>query len=342
MKRIISTFEIVCEKLKNSKIVCWGAGNYFKAFLDSIGESISLDHIVYLVDQDAQKQSEGMDIKGHHFSVISREEFLRIWQKEVLVITTVYYAEILNWLEVEIPLQNKSYYIYPLLRHQDDWKQAQINRSPEALIPRIIHYCWFGNGQLPSLEETYIKGWKKLCPDYQYICWNEENFDVNSIPYTKWAYERKKWAYISDYVRMYALYKYGGFYFDTDVEMKKQIEPFRFQSGFWTMEETGCANSGSGIGMVAGNSLIRELLEEYAAISYEELEGRGKMPVNAERESDLLRRYGFLANNKYQVIEGTAIFPSSFFSPMLIGEKDICITDHTYAVHHFHLSWLKK
>ena len=128
-----------------------------------------------------------------------------------------------------------------------------------------------------------------------------------STAYTRWTFENKKWAHLSDYVRMHALYECGGFYFDTDVELVKSIEELRYQKGFWSMEETGCANSGSGIGMVSRNELIGKILEEYRSISYEDLEEGKKLSVNAERESSLLRQYGFKANNCYQIINDIAI-----------------------------------
>lgn len=334
-------FQGMCDKLKDKKIVCWGIGNYFKAFWDSVSGYVSEAQIPYLIDNNSEKQRKGILVAGKMKNIVSPAFFLEHWQDEVLIITTVHYGVIMD--SISGYMENKEYYIYPLIVHRENWAPVLLNRrSREPLIPAIIHYCWFGDKPIPKEELQYINGWKSLCPDFEFICWNETNFDVMSTQFTRWAYENKKWAYLSDYVRMYALFEYGGFYFDTDVEFLKSPNELRYQDGFWSMEETGCANSGSGIGMIRQNPLIEELLNIYKKISYQELkEGKG-VSVNAERESDLLRKYGFKANNCFQIIENIAMYPSEFFSPKLIGSEEILTTRNTFAIHHFNLSWLKK
>lgn len=114
------------------------------------------------------------------------------------------------------------------------------------MIPKIIHYCWFGRGKMPELAERCIASWKKHLPEYQYILWNEDNFDITSVPYVKEAYEARKFAFVTDYVRLYALYHFGGVYMDTDVEVLKPLDRFldlpafldlrvikRFQQASW-------------------------------------------------------------------------------------------------------------
>lgn len=217
-----------------------------------------------------------------------------------------------------------------------------IKRSSEMLIPAKIHYCWFGRGTLPAKDQMYIEGWKKLCPKYEIICWNEDNFDINCNAYVKYAYEHKKWAFVADYVRMYVLHKYGGIYLDTDVELLKNLDDFRYQYAYMGMEESGCVASGLGMGTVAKNPILKEILETYDAITLRDIESWSRWKVNADWESNILRKYGFLANNEYQIVQNIAIFPSEFFSPVLVGHNKIDISKNTYSIHHYHYSWLDE
>ena len=105
------------------------------------------------------------------------------------------------------------------------------------MIPKIIHYCWFGRNPLPPLALECIASWRKFLPDYEIKEWNEDNFDVNSIPYTAEAYRQKKYAYVSDYARFCILYQYGGIYFDTDVEVIKPLNDIIAKGNFMGFEQ---------------------------------------------------------------------------------------------------------
>ena len=141
------------------------------------------------------------------------------------------------------------------------------------MIPKIIHYCWFGRNPLPELALRCIESWKKFLPDYEIKEWNEDNFDVNIIPYTAQAYKAKKYAFVSDYARFWILYQYGGVYFDTDVEVIKPMEEFIKQGSFM-----GCENGadggglrvapGLGLGVESGSELYKEILDKYASFSF--------------------------------------------------------------------------
>ena len=195
---------------------------------------------------------------------------------------------------------------------------------------------------MPQKEKEYVEGWKRKCPDYKIICWNENNFDVEKNVFLKWAYKNRKWAFVSDYVRMYVLYEYGGIYLDTDVELIKNLDELTYQYAYMGMEESGCAASGLGMGTVAKNPIIKEIIDEYESIDDREIKSWKFYEVNAKRESDVLRKYGFKANNQYQIIEDIAIFPSEFFSPVQVGKKEMNITENTFSIHHYHYSWLDE
>ena len=152
------------------------------------------------------------------------------------------------------------------------------------MIPKVIHYCWFGHNTLPELAVKCIESWKKYLPDYEIKEWNEDNFDVNVIPYTEQAYKAKKYAFVSDYARFWILYHFGGVYFDTDVEVIKPMGEFIAQGPFM-----GCENGigegglrvapGLGIGIEAGSSLYKEILDKYATFSFYNSDGRDRKSV---------------------------------------------------------------
>ena len=130
-------------------------------------------------------------------------------------------------------------------------------------VPKIIHYCWFGPKEIPEMEQKCIASWKKVLPDYKIMFWNEQNFDVNSVPYVREAYEKGKYAFVSDYVRMYALYNYGGVYFDTDVEVLKPLDKFLEDKAFIGFENRTMIGTGI-IGAEKHSALFEEMLNYYS------------------------------------------------------------------------------
>ncbi len=131
------------------------------------------------------------------------------------------------------------------------------------MIPKVIHYCWFGGGEKSRLMKKCIKSWKKYCPDYEIIEWNEDNFDVNGIEFTKGAYNAKKWAFVTDYARLDIIYKHGGIYLDTDVELLKPLDELLKYKGFFGFEEMGMVNTGVGFGAEKGNLLVKQMRDDY-------------------------------------------------------------------------------
>lgn len=141
------------------------------------------------------------------------------------------------------------------------------------MIPKVIHYCWFGGNPLPQLAQKCIESWKKNLPNYEIKQWNENNFDINIIPYTSEAYKAKKYAFVSDYARLWILYKYGGLYFDTDVEIIKPLDCIIKKGPFMGIEKydgTGIPAVAPGLGLGAnpGLWLYAELLDLYSNIHF--------------------------------------------------------------------------
>lgn len=208
------------------------------------------------------------------------------------------------------------------------------------MIPKTIHYCWFGRGPLPELAQKCIESWHKFMPDYEYKLWNEDNFDVNSIPYTKEAYEARKFAFVSDYVRLKALYEEGGLYMDTDVEVYKSFDNLMNLTAFAGYEGTKHHPVGTGIiASEKGGVWVREQLDYYSdELHFIKSDGSFDMTTNVVTVSKRMKLNGFIANEKYQVYKDLHVFPTDFFCPyQTTGE--LLITENTYCNHHFSGSW---
>lgn len=209
-------------------------------------------------------------------------------------------------------------------------------------IPKLIHYCWFGKNPKSEEIQKYINSWKTYMPDYEIIEWNESNFDVNKLEYTKQAYEMKKYAFVSDVARIEALYEYGGIYFDTDVEVFKSFDDILNNSCVLGFEEEEYVAT-SMMATVPKHPLIKEFIELYKNISFLDSEGNIIEGTNVLKLTELLQQKGLKRENVYQKIEENInIYPKEYFSPYVYPYGIYQITDKSYCVHHFNVSWQSK
>ena len=206
-------------------------------------------------------------------------------------------------------------------------------------IPKKIHYCWFGNSDLPKLAEKCIKSWKKYCPEYEIICWNEKNFDLNCNKYVQEAYKAGKWAFISDYVRLKVIYEYGGVYLDTDVELIKSLDPLLCNKGYMGFDEKGIVATGLGFAAEAGNKVVGEMLKEYDDISFILPDGTYDLTPCPDRNTATLVRLGMDIKNTNQTFMDIAFLPQDYLCPMDYYTAKTKITKNTYSIHHYSGSW---
>lgn len=203
-------------------------------------------------------------------------------------------------------------------------------------IPKIIHYCWFGKKPLPANCKKMIASWRKYLPDYEIMLWNEKAFDVTELAYVKDAYDAGKYAFVSDYVRLYALKKYGGIYFDTDIEVIRGFDDLLREYGAVFGFESGEKVMTGFMAAQADHPIINEFLCHYADKAFDAT----KLEPNTVILTDILKRRGIEINNRIQVIDGdAAVFPLDYFQAYDFSKALLCITDHTCTIHRCFGSW---
>lgn len=210
------------------------------------------------------------------------------------------------------------------------------------MIPKIIHYCWFGRNPLPELALNCIESWKKHLSNYEIKEWNEDNYDVRKIPYISQAYDAKKYAFVSDYARFDILYQYGGIYFDTDVEVIKDLTPIINAGAFMGIEYAGAINAGLGIGSPARTEIFNEILDSYAKEKFLNSDGSLNLKTVVTRVSDIFREYGFNNDQIIQDVKGYKIYPTEYFCPKDYQTGSLNLTEKTFTIHHYDGSWLSE
>lgn len=215
------------------------------------------------------------------------------------------------------------------------------------MIPKVIHYCWFGGKPLPKSALRCIASWRRFFPDYEIREWNEGNFDVNIIPYTAQAYAAGKYAFVSDYARFKILYENGGLYFDTDVEVIKPFDDILARGAFMGIEKS-CAlktntigwigiNPGLGIGVEKSNMIYKCILECYHNMEFDINGG-----TVVRHTTDIMRVHGYDGTNRLQQVGDITVYPDTYFCPMDSTTGILRITAQSYSIHHYTCSWMNK
>jgi len=206
-------------------------------------------------------------------------------------------------------------------------------------IPRIIHYCWFGKNPLPEKVKKCIESWKKYCPEYQILLWNEDNYDLNKLPYVKQAYGAGMWAYVTDYVRLDVVWQHGGIYLDTDVELVRSLDDLLKEDNFFAIEKHTCTiATGLGFGAVKKSPVLRELMDMYQNLSFIK-DGKMNLTPCPEYMAGFFREKGYIMEDKIQRTGGILVLSSEYFCPMNFLTGDLQLTSRTYGIHWYDASW---
>ena len=208
------------------------------------------------------------------------------------------------------------------------------------MIPKVIHYCWFGRSELPPLAKKCIASWKKVLPDYEIKEWNEDNYDITKNAYMAAAYKEKKFGFVPDYIRSDLIYRYGGFYFDTDVEVIKPLDSLLLYKGVMGFESKELVAGGLIVAGEKGLDIFKEMRDIYDDISFYNTDGSLNLLPSPAYNTEVLARHGLQKNGMLQEVAGVTIFPMDYFCPKPFQFGKIKITKNTLTIHHYAASWI--
>lgn len=208
------------------------------------------------------------------------------------------------------------------------------------MIPKTIHYCWFGNKKISRELQKYMKSWKKYCPDYNIIRWDESNFDVNCNEFVKKAYEEKCWAFVTDYARLKIIYENGGIYLDTDVELVRNLDDLLTNDVYFGIQQTdGNIGTGLGFGAIKNSKIIKEMMEVYKERKFD-IQNKNNLACPI-LNTEVLKKYGYKNSDNIEVIDfiNTKIYPPQYFDPISPGNTKNLLCRDTYSIHRYTASW---
>lgn len=330
-----STFSEFSDHVKSEKkkIIVYGAGMIGKVIVPYYIQKYELSgNVICYLDIDKRKQEEKIIIGSCEFTVESPEMLRNINQDVVLLITNSKFYSVIDFLDNIPNLDNSEGYIAPLMRLEEP------NRR--EMIPKVIHYCWFGKKEIPDFLRKCMCTWRMYCPDYDIVEWNEDNYDINKVSYMKEAYEQKKFGFVTDVARLDILYQHGGIYMDTDVKLLRSIDDLLCQPGFVASEKWGNINSGGMIGAVPEHPMIKEMLEFRSGFHFSTEDGGLNTETNGLYETIPFLRKGYKIENMIQYINGMTVYPSEFFHPYDYLSCQADYTKNTYSEHCFYGSWM--
>lgn len=322
------------DKIGDKGIICFGAGRGLTTFLRD-NRNI-YDKVICIIDNDEKKHGT----VSNGFQIYSLNEFMKLGNKNIAVVITssFYCRDIIKQLDSTRFFDGIDCYLDVWNKNKYEINPYSLLKGPEK-IPKIIHYCWFGGNTIPVRLQKCIDSWKKFCPDYEIIRWDERNYDISKNKYMLQAYENRKWGFVPDYARLDIINQYGGIYLDTDVELIRSLDellPYEFYCGF---EDERYIALGLGFGAVKGHPLIKKMIDTYQDLDFVK-DGVLNLTASPVYQSKVMEDQGFELNGENQEKEGVGVLPPDAFAPggsLLLPDE---ITEHTFSIHHYDASWM--
>lgn len=341
------TYRNFADYIKKTKsgIIIYGAGMIGQIVAPYIINEYKLENeVCYYVDMDEKKQSKKIHLNSKTVSIRPVECLKQEKRKFVLIITNSNFVPVLHSLEKEENLTETIAYILPIMQLQDKQKPQEKKRekSSKQLIPKKIHYCWFSHNPMPKHLEKCIDTWKRYCPDYEIIRWDETNYDISKYLYMKQAYEKKMWGFVPEIARLDILYHHGGIYLDSDVEVLRNLDELLYQPAFCGVEKWGSVDIGGGAGAEPFHPMIKAMLDYRKDIPFLYEDGSMNLDTCGCYETVPLIQRGLKINDVTQCIGEMTVYSSEHFHPFDYMSGDLTITEKTYSIHHFNGGWLNE
>lgn len=335
---------------KDAHLICFGAGmvaQHVKYLFEELG---LWDRVRFFIDNDTEKQKQFFKVGSREIAISGVETLYNgRLQKDIIIILCEWYQDVEKQLQEDMKIVPQVYCKYVNLNKRiikngyEQEKQNAVNifkMDTQNHIPPIIHYCWFGEKTIPEEQKKYINNWQKICPQYEIILWNEDNYDISKCRYVYEAFKTQNYAFVSDYVRMDVVYEYGGIYLDTDVELIKNMDCLRKYDAFFSYGKWPAIASGCGFGAKPHLELIREIRDNPRAnMGFIDSRGRENKTTNSIYETQIMEKEGFKMNFATQIMKNVIVCSPYFFPSK--EHMDIADEDLAIAYHHDAGSWRK-
>lgn len=348
MKLKKGTFSDFADRVRaaGKKVAVYGAGVIGQTVAPYWLGEFGLDgSVLCYVDADAGKQGKTVRLGSREVTIEPPEAFDRMEEAPVVLVTVSAFEPVAAALERIPALGDAEVYFLPVMlveRAHSLRSGGVVRTGGRQLIPKTIHYCWFSGNPIPDTLKRCMETWEKFCPDYEIVRWDESNYDISWSPYMVQAYEHKKWGFVPDVARLDILYRHGGIYLDTDVELIRSLDELLYQPAFCGVEKWGMVNFGGLSGAEKGNPAVKEILDYRKKIQFSDLAGNMNLMTCGYYESKPLMPYGFRPDNSVQQPWNgrITVYSSDYFHPFdyMSGETDI--TENTFSIHHFSGTWL--
>lgn len=341
---------IEIKDLLNKKIICIGTGKFFSNFKKTLGDLHLENQMQYAVDNDTSKHGTFIDINGKSIEIISITHLAQVIDNNAFIIfTTKYMDEIIKQMETFSEFNDAHYCCYTYINIiQHDYLRelipvpSKLWNKDKIIIPKVIHYCWFGKSEIPDDYKKWMETWKKYCPDYEIVEWNESNYDIHQNQFIEEAYNAKKWAFVSDFARLDVIEKYGGVYLDSDVELTKCLDDLLKNEAFCGFESKEWVNFGLGYGSIPHHPIIKRLRDDYLNRRFILEDGSYNVTPCPRYQTNLLVEYGLKRDGTYQELTNITVVPEIVLCGMSPVSYRITTSEYNYAIHHFAASWNKE
>lgn len=342
------SFETLSRRItaQEKKIIVYGAGVIGQTAVPYWLNRYQLDeHVLCYVDADTHKNGDMVTLSSRTVPIRPPEALREYRGKYLLLIAVSSFESVIHDLEQIDEAGDAETYILPVMlldiAHMN--KEGSITHtSPAPIIPKTIHYCWFSGKPIPDKLQKCIDSWKRYCPDYEIIRWDENNYDIHQVPYMEQAYACRKWGFIPDIARLDLLYRYGGIYLDTDVELLRSLDELLYQPAFCGVEKWGIVNFGGCSGARAGNPVIKAILDFRKDEPFLRKDGSLNQTTCGYYETPPLVKRGLQVNGTTQIIADgmMTVYSSDFFHPFDYISGETRLTQNTFSIHHFSGTWL--
>ncbi len=348
MKLRCTSFEQMAGEIteKNMSAIVFGAGVIGTVTVPQILQQYNIwSRVLYYIDNNCKEQTGKVNLGNRELDIVSAEQLKDAGSNTAIIIAISRYAEVLDQLG-NMPCTNDMYcYIMPMMcihNFCSGISSGAAVLADEQLIPKKIHYMWLGKNPIPDNLQKCIDSWKKYCPDYEIIQWDESNYDLSKNTYMEQAYTAGAYGFVPDYARLDILYNHGGIYMDTDVEVVRNLDHLLYQQAFCGVEKWQTINFGGCSGAVKGHEAILRFLERRESLSFLNEDGSQNRTTCGYYDTNVALKNGYKMDGKTQNVMGMNIYAFDYFHPYDYMSGQTVKTKNTYTVHRFNGGWMDE